>query len=302
MPSPLDQAKAIESELIELRRDFHRHPEIAFEEVRTGGIVGDQCEKLGLNVRRGCAKTGVVATLNADKPGPAIALRADMDALPIREENEVSYKSTYDGKGHLCGHDAHTTMLLGAAKILTKYKDKIPFPVRFLFQPAEEVPRGGAEKLIEEGHLEGVNEVFGLHVNPLLPTGTLGTHVGPTMAAMDQVEIDVEGVGGHGAMPNQCLDPVLCSAEIIMGLQSIVSRRSDPLEPAVLSICQINAGHAFNVIPNKVRMIGTARSLSKSLRDKLPGWIEEIACGVAKAHGQKAKTVYIKGTTVLINT
>ena len=302
MPSALDLAKAIEPELIDIRRDFHRHPEVAWEEVRTGTKAAEFCESLGLNVRRQAAKTGAIAVLNADKPGPAIALRADMDALPIREENEVEYKSTRDGKGHLCGHDAHTAMLMGAVKILSRYKEKIPFPVRFIFQPAEEVPRGGAEKIIAEGHLEGVSEVFGLHVNPLLPTGCLGTRVGPTMASMDQVEIQVDGVGGHGAMPNQCLDPVTTAAEIIMALQTIVARRVDPLEPAVLSICQMNAGSAFNVIPSNVKLIGTARTLSYALRDKLPQWIEEIAGGIASAHGQKAAVNYIRGTTVLVNT
>jgi amidohydrolase len=302
MSSVLEQARALESEMIDIRRDFHLHPEIAWEEVRTGGKVADFCERAGLKVKRNAAKTGVVAILNADKPGPALALRADMDALPIQEENEVSYKSTLPGKGHLCGHDAHTAMLLGAVKLLTKHKDKIPFPIRFLFQPAEEVPRGGAEVLIAEGHLDGVNEIFGLHVNPLLPTGVLGTCTGPFMASMDRFQIDVEGVGGHGAMPHLCIDPVLCSAEIILALQSIVARRLDPLESGVVSVCQMDAGAAFNVIPSRARLIGTSRSLSRGLRDKLAQWIEEIPTGIAKAHGMKAKVDYVRGTTVLVNT
>lgn len=301
MPSPLELARAIAPELIEIRRDLHRHPEIAWEEHRTSAIAADFCEKLGLTVMRGVAKTGVIAVLNPEKTGPVLGLRADMDALPIQEENEVPFKSTHAGKGHLCGHDAHTAMLMGAAKLLVRYKDRIPFPVRFIFQPAEEVPPGGAELLIAQGHLEGVSEIMGLHVNPLLPVGCLGLRSGPFMASMDKFEISVEGVGGHGAMPHLSRDPVLAAAQIIVGLQSIVSRRVDPLDSAVVSVCQMDAGSAFNVIPSRARLIGTARSLSPNIHTGLPQWIEEIASGVAKAHGQKISMEYIRGTPVLVN-
>ncbi|MBI3828342.1 MAG: amidohydrolase [Planctomycetes bacterium] len=301
MPTPLELAKQLQPELVEIRRDLHRHPEIAFEEVRTGTKAAEFCEALGLSVKRGAAKTGVVAVLNADKPGPAVALRADMDALPIHEENDVSYRSTVDGKGHLCGHDAHTTMLMGAARLIAQHKERIPFPVYFLFQPAEEVPRGGASKLLAEGHLEGVGEVFGLHVNPQLPTGVLGLRAGATMASMDRFELRVEGVGGHGAMPHLSHDPVSTAAEIVLALQTIVARRIDPLDPAVVSVCQIDAGSAFNVIPQACRLIGTARSLSAHVRERLPELIEEIAQGVARAHGLQAKCDYLQGTPVLVN-
>jgi amidohydrolase len=301
MPTPLELARQLQPELVEIRRDLHRHPEIAFEEVRTGTKAAEFCEALGLEVRRGAAKTGVVAVLNADKPGPAVALRADMDALPIHEENDVSYRSTVNGKGHLCGHDAHTTMLMGAARLIAQHKERIPFPVCFLFQPAEEIPRGGASKLIAEGHLEGVAEVFGLHVNPQLPTGVLGLRSGATMASMDRFEIHVEGVGGHGAMPHLSHDPVATAAEIVLALQTIVARRIDPLDPAVVSVCQIDAGSAFNVIPQTCRLIGTARSLSAHVRERLPELIEEISQGVARAHGLQAKCDYLQGTPVLVN-
>ena len=301
MPSPLELAKSLSSELTELRRDFHRHPEIAWEEVRTGGIVADYCEKLGLHVRRNAAKTGVIATLNPDKTGPALALRADMDALPIQELNNVPYRSTIEGKGHLCGHDAHTTMLLGAAKVLSRFKAQIPFPIRFVFQPAEEVPPGGAELLLDEGHLNGVGEIMGLHVNPLLPVGCLGLRSGPFMASMDKFEITVEGAGGHGAMPHLCRDPLLCAAEIVTALQSVVARRVDPLDSCVVSVCQFNAGHAFNVIPERAHLVGTARSLTPHVRDRLPLWIEEIATGVAQAHSQLVNVKYVRGTPVLAN-
>ncbi|HEY3320506.1 MAG TPA: amidohydrolase [Planctomycetota bacterium] len=301
MPSALDLSQAILPELIDIRRDLHRHPETAFEEVRTGGLVADFCERLGLSVRRNVAKTGVIATLNPDASRPALALRADMDALPIQEESDIPYRSENPGKGHLCGHDTHTTMLLGAAKILASLKAKIPFPIRFIFQPAEEIPRGGAELLIEEGLFSGIDEIFGLHINPLIPVGTLGLHSGPVMASMDKFEIDVHGVGGHGAMPHLTRDPVLAAAEIITSLQGIVARRVDPLESAVVSVCQINAGCAFNVIPSNVSIVGTARSLSPVMRENLARWIEQIACGVAQAHNQSVDVRYTRGTPVLAN-
>lgn len=301
MPAALDLARSLQDELVALRRDFHRHPEIAWEEIRTSKIVGDFCEKEGLQVTRGAAKTGVIATLNPEKSGGALALRADMDALPIHEENSVEYRSKTDGKGHLCGHDAHTTMLLGAVKLLARYKEKIPFPVRFVFQPAEEVAPGGAEALLNEGRLDGVTEIFGLHVNPLIPVGVLGMRDGPFMASMDRFDIYIEGVGGHGAMPHLARDPVLAGSEIVMALQSIVARRVDPLDPAVVSVCGFQAGSAFNVIPPRARLFGTARSLTASVRKNLPEWIEQIAQQVAAAHGQTAKLDYVFGTPVLNN-
>ncbi|GMV78934.1 MAG: N-acyl-L-amino acid amidohydrolase [Planctomycetota bacterium] len=302
MSTPLAFAQEIEPEIVEIRRDFHRHPEVAFEEVRTSGKVAAYCEQLGLKVLRGAAKTGVIAELNADRPGPILGLRADMDALPIHEENEIEYRSTLNGKGHMCGHDAHTAMLMGAAKLLGKYKDRIHGRVRFFFQPAEEIPQGGAKKLIEEGHLDGVAEMFGLHVNPLLPTGVLGLKDGATMASMDRFELLVEGVGGHGAMPHQTHDPIVTAAEIVLALQTIVARRMDPLEPGVVTVGKIEAGEAFNVIPPRCKLVGTCRSLSKDVWQKIPEWIETIATGIARAHGLDAKLEYTRGTPVLNNT
>ncbi|MCX6549541.1 MAG: amidohydrolase [Acidobacteria bacterium] len=300
MPSPLDLAQAILPELVEIRRDLHQHPEVSWEEERTGAKVADYCARLDLHVER-VARTGLIAVLNPEKPGPAVALRADMDALPIQEENDLPYRSTVPGKGHLCGHDAHTAMLLGAARLLVLQKERIPFPVRFYFQPAEEVIDGGAALLMREKRLAGVAAIYGLHVNPLLPVGCLGLRSGPLMASMDRVEILVSGAGGHGAMPHLTHDPVLTSAEIIMALQSIVARRVDPLDSAVVSICQIEAGSAFNAIPSSVRLVGTTRSLSQTVWTQLPELIREIASGVAKAHGQQATVNYTRGTPVLVN-
>jgi len=301
MPSALDLAKAIEPELVSLRRDLHQHPETAWEEQRTSALVAEYLARLSLDVQPGVARTGVIATLNPGKPGPVLALRADMDALPIQEETDVPFKSASPGKGHLCGHDAHTAMLLGTAKVLAQAKDRIPFPVRFIFQPAEEVPAGGAELLLAEDRLAGIAEIFGLHVNPMLPVGSLGLRSGPFMASMDKFEIEIEGVGGHGAMPHLTHDPVLAAAETIVSLQQIVARRVDPLEAAVVSVCRVDAGSAFNAIPSRARLGGTARSLTRGLRERLPKWIEEIVGGVAAAHGQKARVQYTHGTPVLVN-
>lgn len=301
MPSVLDLARTIEEEMIALRRDLHRHPETAWEEVRTAAVVADFLRALGLEVRCGVAKTGVIGVLNGDKSGPAVALRADMDALPIAEENDTPYRSGVAGKGHLCGHDAHMAMLLGAAKLLVGFKERIPFPVWFLFQPAEEVPPGGAELLMAEHRLDGVGEIYGLHVTPLLPVGTLALCAGPMMASMDKFELTIEGRGGHGGMPHLAFDPVPVAAETVLALQSIVSRRADPLDAAVVSVCMVEAGSVFNAIPSRVRLTGTARSLAKPLREALPGWIGQIADGVAAAHGQQARLAYVQGTPVLVN-
>jgi len=301
MPSILDLARAIEPEMIALRRDLHQHPETAWEEVRTAALVADYCRTLGLQTRCGVARTGVIAVLNADKAGPVLALRADMDALPIPEENEIPYRSSVDGKGHLCGHDAHVAMLLGAAKLLVREKERIPFPVWFVFQPAEEVPPGGAELLMAEHRLDGVAEIYGLHVTPMLPVGCLALSPGPLMASMDKFELLIEGRGGHGGMPQLTRDPVLAAAHIVVALQSIVSRRADPLDAAVVSVCMMDAGSAFNAIPSRARLTGTARSLAKPLREQLPLWIREIADGVAAAHGQRAQLEYVHGTPVLVN-
>jgi amidohydrolase len=301
MAGVLEEARGIEGELVDLRRRLHRRPELAWEEHRSAGLAAEYCEKHGLQVVRPVAKTGVMAILNPEKPGPALGFRADLDALPIQEENAVSYRSEEPGKGHLCGHDAHTAMLLGAVRMLAARREELLFPVRFYFQPAEETPPGGAEALLAERRLDGVREIYGLHVNPQLPTGQLGMRAGATMAGMDRFTIRLRGRGGHGAMPHLCLDPIVPAAELILALQTIVARRTDPLEPAVVSVCQVQAGTAFNAIPSECTLVGTARCLSQSLRDNLEGWLRELTEGVAKAHGLTAHLEYLRGTPVLTN-
>lgn len=301
MGNALQWARDLHPQIVEFRRRFHQHPEVAWEEVQTTAFVADQCRCAGLKVRVLDGRTGLVADLNADRPGPLLAFRADLDALPIQEEAPLSFRSKVPGKAHLCGHDAHTAMLLGAVGILGRMRERFPFPIRFLFQPAEEVVPGGAKAFIEAGYLDGVAEIFGLHVTPQLPVGTLGTRSGPLMASMDRFELTVTGHGGHGAMPHLTHDPIPVVAEIVLALQTIVGRRVDPLEPAVVSVCQIAAGHAFNVIPQECWMAGTARSLSGGTRKRLEQWIGEIGEGVAKAHGMKAALKYDHGTPVLAN-
>jgi len=301
MGNPLQWAKECHSEIVAFRRHFHQHPELAWEESETTAFLKEQCAKAGLAVRALEGRTGLVAELNADRSGPVLALRADIDALPIQEESTSPFRSKVAGKAHVCGHDTHIAMLLGAMQIMARQKDLFPFPIRFLFQPAEEVVPGGAKAFVEAGFLSDVDEIFGLHVTPQLPIGVLGTRAGPLMASMDRFEVVVTGRGGHGAMPHLTQDPVPVCAEIILALQTVVGRRVDPLEPAVVSVCQVEAGNAFNVISQEGRLAGTARSLSAAVRKRLPQWIGEISEGVSKAHGLKATVKYEHGTPVLVN-
>jgi amidohydrolase len=255
----LKQAHALTEEIIEWRRDFHMHPETGFDVHRTAGIVADELEKLGYRVRRGVGKTGVVADLG--EGGPIIAIRADMDALPLQEMNDFEYKSTVDGKMHACGHDSHTAMALAAATIFAN--EKFPGTVRFLFQPAEEVAddegKSGAQRMVEEGAADGIDFVIAQHIDPLTPVGTVGIHAGPASGGVDSWFATIYGKGGHGAHPDKAIDTFYLTAHVILALNAIVSRRLDPFTPAVVSIGSINGGFTENVIPEKVRITGTLR-------------------------------------------
>jgi amidohydrolase len=255
----LKQAHALTEEIIEWRRDFHMHPEIGFEVQRTAGIVADELEKLGYRVRRGVGKTGVVADLG--EGGPLVAIRADMDALPLQEMNDSEYKSTYDGKMHACGHDSHTSMALAAATIFAK--QEFPGTIRFLFQPAEEVAddegKSGAMRMVEDGAAEGIDYVIAQHIDPLSPVGTVGISAGPASGGVDSWFGTIYGKGGHGAHPNKAIDTFYLTAHVILALNAIVSRRLDPFAPAVVSIGSVNGGFTENVIPESVRITGTLR-------------------------------------------
>ncbi|MCH8112109.1 MAG: amidohydrolase [Proteobacteria bacterium] len=288
-------------ELTAIRRDIHRNPELAFEETRTSDIVAEQLQSYGIEIQRGLAKTGVVGTLKAGTANKSIALRADMDALPIQESNNFGHKSVHDKKMHACGHDGHTTMLLGAAKYLsaTREFDGI---VHFIFQPAEE-GAGGARVMIEEGLFEkfAIAAVYGMHNWPLLGVGKFAMRSGPIMAAADTFDIVVTGKGTHAAMPHTGIDPVPIGAEIVSALQTLVSRTTDPLDSAVLSVTQFQAGDAYNVIPETATLRGGVRTLREDTRQAMEAAMERIVSGICDAHGARYEFTYTRGYPPTVN-
>ena len=292
---------ARQGELTAFRRDIHRHPETAFEEVRTADIVAEKLESWGLDVHRGLGKTGVVGTLRAGDSNRAIGLRADMDALPVDELNSFDHRSVNDGKMHACGHDGHTTMLLGAARYLAENRD-FNGTIHFIFQPAEEM-YGGAKYMIEDGLFEKfpVEGVWGMHNMPGLPAGHFSVASGPVMAAADEYRVQITGVGGHAAFPHHAIDPVYIASEIIVALQTIASRRVDPLGSVVVSTTVLRAGNAGNVIPESAEMMGSARAFTIEMQDEIEGSIRRIAEGVAAAHGATAEVEYTRGYPPTIN-
>lgn len=296
----LKQSHAISEELIEWRRDFHMHPEIGFDLHRTAKIVADELEKMGYRVRRGVGKTGVVAEIG--EGGKVVAIRADMDALPILEQNEYEYASRTPGAMHACGHDAHTAMALGAALLLSK--EKLPGRVRFLFQPCEETTdeenKSGAQRMAAEGAMEGVDFVIAQHVDPSQPVGTIGINAGPCSGGVDNWYGVITGKGGHGAHPDQTVDPFHLLAHVILGLNGIVSRRLDPFEPAVVSIGMVNGGLTENVIPDVVKLSGTLRYANPDIHERLR---EEIgrAFDIAKAMGGDYELRFEYGGPPMVN-
>jgi amidohydrolase len=290
-------------EMTAWRRDLHAHPELGFEERRTAAFVASKLDSFGFDeVHTRIATTGVVGVLRAGSGSRAIGMRADMDALPIHETTGRPYASTVPGKMHACGHDGHTTMLLGAARYLAETRN-FDGTVYFIFQPAEEL-EGGARVMVEEGLFERfpVPRVFGLHNWPRAPLGSFGMRHGPIMAAADRVEIRVTGQGGHGAMPHLCRDPLVAAAQIVVALQAIVGRNVDPVAQGVVSITQFHGGDADNVIPQTVTLRGTCRSFTAEVRDLLERRIDEIARGVAAAHQVAAEVVYTRGYPATVNT
>ncbi|AEC52282.1 amino acid amidohydrolase [Pyrococcus sp. NA2] len=277
--NPLEEAERIKDEIIAWRRDFHMHPELGFEEERTSKIVEEHLKEWGYKVKR--IGTGIVAEIGEGER--TVALRADMDALPIQEENDVPYKSKIPGKMHACGHDAHTAMLLGAAKIIANHADELSNKVRLIFQPAEEVGEG-ALKIIEGGGIDGVDAIFGIHVWAELESGVIGIREGPFLAGVGKFYAKVIGKGGHGAAPHLSIDPIPAVADIVLALQRIVAREVDPLENAVVTVGRINGGTAFNVIPQYVELEGTFRFFTEELGKFLESRIKEIIENVAKAH------------------
>jgi hippurate hydrolase len=266
--------------IVALRRDIHREPELGFDTKKTAEKVLSALEGLPLDIQTGVAENGIVATLRGAGDGPTVGLRADMDALPIHEETGLPFASEVDGKMHACGHDGHTSMLVGAAHALSGMRERLDGMVKFFFQPAEE-GGGGGKVMIEEGVADDVDSIFALHLWPGLPFGTAATKAGPIMAAADAFEMTVRGRGGHGAFPHQTVDAIAMAAQIVTALQTVVSREVDPVEPAVVTVGEIGAGSAFNIIPETARLGGTVRTLNADLRRQMPGRIEQIARGVA---------------------
>ena len=290
-------------DMVALRRDLHEHPELAFEEVRTSGIVAQRLRALGLEVQTGVARTGVVGLLRggASKAGAkTIAIRADMDALPIHEQNDIDYRSTIDGKMHACGHDGHTSIALAVADILSKRRDELTGNVKFVFQPAEEMI-GGAEPMIEEGAMEGVDGIIGLHLISDYPVGRVGVRSGSIFASADKFVVTIKGKGGHAAMPEASVDPIVIAAYIITALQTLISRETSPFSPAVITIGRVIAGTAFNIIPETAELQGTMRAFSKEHREKLVRRITEVASGVASAMGATCDINFIDGCPPCVN-
>ncbi|MGM0502624.1 MAG: M20 metallopeptidase family protein [Bacillota bacterium] len=300
MEKIIDFINSIEEELIEIRRDLHRHPELGFAEYRTSRKVKNFLKGLDLEVEQ-LAKTGVVATLEAGA-GPTIALRADMDALPITEDTKVDYKSEKEGVMHACGHDGHTAILLATAKVLAKFQEQLAGTIKFIFQPAEEGP-GGAELLIEAGVLEEpeVDNIFGLHINNQLPTGTLGVKKGVTSAAADGLNLTILGESGHASTPQRGIDAIFTAGQVVTTIQAVISRQIDPHQTAVINLGTIEGGYRRNVIADKVEITGTVRTTDPTLRAEMPQKIERIIKGITAAQGADYKLDYQFGYPVLIN-
>ncbi len=288
------------------RRHLHEHPELGFQEKETSAFVIQRLEALGVeDIRTGIAETGVTALIHGTRPGEAkvALLRADMDALPITEENDVEYVSQNKGVMHACGHDAHTSMLLGTARVLMANRDKFSGTVKLLFQPSEEWGTGGAMPMIEQGVLEDphVDAVFGQHVSSGDPTGEIQVSGGPIAAAADSFKIIVQGKGGHGASPHEAVDPIIIATNIITTLQTIVSRGTDPMKSTVVSVCNIHSGFADNVIPDTCEIGGTVRTFDPALRDTAQERLTTIATSIATAMGGTAKVDYHRGYPATIN-
>jgi len=290
----------LSSQLLLWRRDLHRRPEVAFKEHQTSAYLRDFFKKMKLPVKK-LAQTGLRVDLDGRAGGKTVALRADMDALPLHEEGEKEYLSLNPGATHACAHDAHMAILMGTARLLWERRRNFKGRVVFLLQPAEELPPGGAKSMIEEGALEGVEAIFGLHLWQSLPTGHIGIVKGPMMAQSDNFRIMVRGKGGHGSMPQMTVDPILVASNLVVNLQTIVSRNVDPLKPAVLSFGTIHGGTIYNIIPEEIRLTGTVRTFDPSLQALIQKRLREITEGTAKTFGASAELEYEVGYPPLVN-
>jgi amidohydrolase len=299
--SPVEAAASVRDTVVQWRRRLHREPELSFQEHRTAQFVYDTLAGFGgLELSRP-TPTSVVARLQGAEPGPVLAIRADMDALPIDEKNEAEYRSRTPGVMHACGHDGHTSMLLGAAKLLTGMRDRLHGEVRFIFQHAEELSPGGAQQMVDAGVMDGVDLVIGAHLWSPMPSGRVGVLAGPMMAAPDTFLLVVKGAGGHAAAPHQTVDSIAVAAQIVTNLQHIVSRNIDPIDSVVVSVTRFLAGTADNVIPGTAELVGTVRTFDPALRREVPRLMERIIKGVTEAHGAGYELTFTKGYRPVIN-
>lgn len=296
-----ERFEALYPDMVEFRRDLHMYPELSFHEVDTPKKVATFLKALGLEVQTEVGERGVVATLRGGKPGKTVALRADFDALPIHEENEVPYRSKVDGVMHACGHDVHTSGLLHVAKVLSEFREELTGNVVFIHQFAEELVPGGAKFMVEDGCMEGVDAVFGAHVNSKEPLGRVGHCAGPSMANGDNFEITIHGAGGHAGMPHLTVDPVAIGGQLMASLQQIVSRQTDPLEAAVVTVATFQAGDSFNVIPDTALLKGTARTFKPEVRENVEASIRSVAKSTCEGLGASATVNYIKGYPAVVN-
>jgi hippurate hydrolase len=303
MTSPVDRIRGYHAELREIRRDLHAHPELAFQESRTASRVVEYLKKWGIETHTGLAKTGVVGVIRNGKSSRGVGLRADMDCLPMHEASSFAHKSKHEGRMHACGHDGHTTMLLGAARYLAETRN-FDGTAYLIFQPAEE-GGGGGQVMVEEGLFDRfpANEVYALHNWPIMEPGTIAVRAGPMMAATDEIQITVRGKGGHAAVPQLTVDPVVAAAQVISALQTIASRNVNPLDAVVVSICSMQTSQvgAFNVIPEAVNLIGTVRSFRAETRELAERRVREICTKTAEALGATAEVKYARGYPATVN-
>jgi amidohydrolase len=296
------EIRNLQSQLVQWRRRLHQRPELGFKEHLTGEFIAEKLQEWGIEHQTGIAQTGIAAVIDSGKPGPVLGIRADIDALPIYELNDVPYRSLHDGIMHACGHDGHTAIALGVAYYLANHRQNFTGQVKIIFQPAEEGP-GGAKPMIEAGALKNpdVEAIVGLHLWNNLPLGRVGVRSGALMAASENFDCTIMGKGGHGGMPHQTIDSIVVGAQIINALQTIVARNIDPINSAVVTVGEFHAGHAVNVIADTARFSGTVRYFNLAYRDYLPGRIEQIIAGVCQSHGARYQYNYNRRYPPVIN-
>jgi len=295
-----EEVRRVLPEVVQLRHYLHQHPELSDQEEQTASLVAERLEKLGMRPRTGVGGHGIMADIRVSDSAPTLALRADMDALPIQEENDVPYRSVRQGVMHACGHDGHTAILIGVAEVLCQLRESLPVNVRLIFQPAEETV-GGARRMCEAGAMDGVTAVVALHGWVHLPLGHVGVRAGPAMAAADTFDITVRGKGAHAAYPHLAVDPIVAGARIVTALQNAVSREMDPLEPVVLTVGRFHAGTAYNIIPEEAYLSGTVRTLSRAARDRMEQVVGRIAHGVCASAGAECEMKYTHGAPPVVN-